>query len=240
MYRCGVCVANCPHGVYDIDRAPSPVVKNPEACVDHCHGCGNRCPAGAIAYVGDDTGWTPPGGGRPSAGPCCSCGCGGPSEKTVLAEYLYLDLQTCGRCMGTDEVLGEVLAALAPALKLAGYGIEYKKIKMETAELAERYQFLSSPTIRINGYDIGETVRENSCGDCSEISGGDIDCRVFEYEGTAYEVPPREMLAEAILKNVFGRTGGGPCAEYKLPRNLKAFFEGKDGRSFCFCGGKCR
>jgi ferredoxin len=31
-----------------------------ENCVDHCHGCGNKCPVGAITYVGEDTGWTPP------------------------------------------------------------------------------------------------------------------------------------------------------------------------------------
>lgn len=24
--------------------------------IDHCHGCGNKCPVGAISYVGDDIG----------------------------------------------------------------------------------------------------------------------------------------------------------------------------------------
>lgn len=54
--ECGTCSATCPHGVYDPSKAPSPVIKNPEACIDHCHGCGNSCPVGAITYVGDDTG----------------------------------------------------------------------------------------------------------------------------------------------------------------------------------------
>lgn len=58
--ECGTCVAKCPHDVYDSAKAPSPVVTNPEACIDHCHGCGNRCPVGAITYVGDNTGWMPP------------------------------------------------------------------------------------------------------------------------------------------------------------------------------------
>ena len=57
---CGTCVNFCSHGVYDKSKAPVPVVVYPGGCVDHCHGCGNQCPAGAIAYVGDDTGWTPP------------------------------------------------------------------------------------------------------------------------------------------------------------------------------------
>lgn len=58
--ECGTCSSGCPHGVYDMNKAPSPVVVHPENCVDHCHGCGNKCPVGAITYVGEDTGWTPP------------------------------------------------------------------------------------------------------------------------------------------------------------------------------------
>lgn len=72
--ECGTCVAKCLHGVYDAAKAPSPIVKNSEACIDHCHGCGSRCPVGAITYVGDDTGWTPPNSTQESAESCCSCG----------------------------------------------------------------------------------------------------------------------------------------------------------------------
>ncbi len=57
---CGICSTNCPHGVFDMAKRPVPVVVNPIDCVNHCHGCGNRCPVGAITYVGDDTGWAPP------------------------------------------------------------------------------------------------------------------------------------------------------------------------------------
>ena len=73
--ECGVCSSFCQHGVYDAVKTPTPVVTNPEACVDHCHGCGSRCPVGAITYVGDDTGWSPPKGAQPAAD--CGCGCGG-------------------------------------------------------------------------------------------------------------------------------------------------------------------
>ena len=77
--ECGVCVNVCPHHVYNKDKAPVPVVEHPEKCVDHCHGCGNRCPKGAITYVGEDSGWKPPHGPQndeqPSCG--CSCSCGG-------------------------------------------------------------------------------------------------------------------------------------------------------------------
>ena len=74
--ECGNCVKMCPHGVYDTKKAPAPVVTAPVSCIDHCHGCGNRCPAGAITYVGDDTGWTPPNGAGRQDDAGCSCGCG--------------------------------------------------------------------------------------------------------------------------------------------------------------------
>lgn len=238
--ECGTCVSKCPHNVYDKAKAPSPIVRKPEDCIDHCHGCGNRCPVGAITYVGDDTGWTPPNGNQESEESCCSCGCGESSGKKVLVEYLYLDLQTCDRCIGTDNVLDEVIMTLTPALQMAGYEVEYNKIKMETAELAEQYQFLSSPTIRVNGQDICQSVAENSCGCCSDISGTDVDCRVFEYNGETYEIPPKEMLAVAILQVVFGQAEPGcSCGGYELPENLKDFFEGKKNKSGCSCGGNC-
>lgn len=234
--ECGTCVAKCPHGVYDTAKAPLPIVKKTEACVDHCHGCGNRCPVGAITYVGEDTGWTPPNGEPTAKESCCSCGCKAASEKKVVIEYLYLDLQTCDRCIGTDNVLDEVMLTLTPALNLAGYEVEYHKVEMQTVELATQYQFLSSPTIRVNGQDICQSVTENNCGCCSDISGTDVDCRVFEYNEETYEIPPKEMLAEAILQTVFGSDEFGcSCGKYKLPENLKVFFEGKEAKSGCSC-----
>jgi len=238
--ECGTCVAKCPNGVYDVKKAPSPVVLNPGACIDYCHGCGNRCPAGAITYVGDNTGWTPPNSAPESGEPCCSCGCESPGKK-VLIDYLYLDLQTCDRCIGTDKVLDEVLLTLTPALSLSGYTVEYKKTEMKTAEIAKQYEFLSSPTVRVNGRDICSSVKESSCGCCGEISGTDVSCRVFEYNGEGYEVPPKEMLSEAILKAVFGEAESKRCTGgFKLSENLKAFYEGKDSKSSCSCGGNCR
>ena len=170
---------------------------------------------------------------------CCSCGCGD-CEKKVLVEYLYLDLQTCERCIGTDSVLDEVMLVLTPALKLAGFTVEYKKIEMKTVDMAIKHQFVSSPTIRVNGQDICKSVAENSCGCCSDISGTDVNCRVFEYNGQTYEVPPKEMIAKAILNEVLGYTEAGySCEKYEFPENLREFFEGKKNKSGCSCGGNC-
>lgn len=236
--ECGTCVEKCAHGVFDPEKAPCPVVVNPGACIDHCHGCGSLCPAGAITYVGDDTGWTPPHASGTADVPVCCCAGDNGAKKQVLVEYLYLDLNTCDRCIGTDGVLDEVVAALTPALELAGYSVVYRKTEMATAQLAIQHRFLSSPTIRVNGQDICASVAENSCGCCSDISGTDVSCRVFEYEGAAFEVPPAKMLAEAILKNVFGASCGCGGGEYSLPENLRQFFEGKN-HARCACGGGC-
>lgn len=238
--ECGTYVAKCPHSVYDTTKAPSPVLKNSELCVNYCHGCGDRCPVGAITYLGDDTGWVPPSGEKLVEESCCSCGCETAPEKKIVIEYLYLDLETCDRCIGTDNILEEVMMALTPALSIAGFEVKYNKIEMRTVEIAEQYRFLSSPTIRVNGKDICRSVTENSCDCCSDISGTDVNCRVFEYKGESYEVPPKEMLAEAILNAVFGQVETG-CSneEYELPENLIEFYEGKRNKYSCSCGGNC-
>lgn len=226
--ECGTCVNFCPHSVYDTEMTPVPVVKNPNGCIDQCHGCGNKCPVGAITYANDATAWIPPVFEKEE------------SLKLVMVEYLYLDLETCERCMGTDAVLEEVLGVLSPALELAGYGIEYRKIEIASAELAQRHHFLSSPTVRVNGRDICQTVQENECGCCSEISDSNVDCRVFEYEGSSYEVAPKKMLAESILKNVFGTpTEACSYSDYTLPENLERFFSGKEAKQKCSCGCDC-
>ena len=51
--ECGACVTKCSHGVYDKEKAPSPLVIYPEGCIDGCHGCGNLCVQKAIAYSGE-------------------------------------------------------------------------------------------------------------------------------------------------------------------------------------------
>lgn len=161
-------------------------------------------------------------------------------SKSVKIEYLFLDLQTCDRCIGTDRILDEVVETITPVLALAGYQVEYQKIEMSTAELAEKYRFQSSPTIRVNGQDICTAVKESECGCCSQISGTAVDCRVFEYEGSVYEVPPKAMLVEAILHTVFAPDEAPCCNGYTLPENLKLFFTGKASiNGSCCCSSGC-
>lgn len=164
----------------------------------------------------------------------CSYGC-----KKILIEYLYLDLKTCDRCIGTDAVLEEVLKEICPALLCAGYEVEFEKKEISSREMAAEYRFLSSPTIRVNGMDICESVAENNCGCCSDISGTDVECRVFEFEGENYDVPPKKMLASSILGAIFVPKGERCCREYSIPKNLITFFNGKEKKTKCSCGPNC-
>ena len=130
--ECGVCMDFCSHGVYHLFR---PVVIHPQGCVDHCHDCGNNCPVGAITYHGEDTGWIPPKTEH--------------TEKSLVIEYLYLDLTTCDRCMGAEAVLDEVVAVLKPALELAGFCVDYKK----------QENIKSSAAAYINSFSIKNKIR---------------------------------------------------------------------------------
>ena len=69
--KCGACVKKCGNGVYNKQMYPKPVIVNPIGCIQGCHGCGNLCPTGAITYVGDQSGWTPPMGKKAPPDPCC-------------------------------------------------------------------------------------------------------------------------------------------------------------------------
>ena len=150
------------------------------------------------------------------------------SRQKIVIDYLYLDLNTCDRCIGTDQVLEEVIHVISPAFQIAGYDILYNKVEMETEPIAIRNEFVSSPTIRVNGQDICLSVKESSCGCCSDISGTPVDCRVFEFEGRDFDVPPKEMIATAIFEAVFSGVERETEKDvYHLPDNLKTFYAGK-------------
>ena len=160
---------------------------------------------------------------------CCGPGAGScePPKTTreITIDFLYLDLETCDRCRSTDSSLDEALDAVSQVLSAAGYAVKVNKVKIDTSEMAVHYQFLSSPTIRINGADIMPEVLESNCGDCGDICGDSVDCRVWEYDGALYNQPPRALIVDAILKEVYGGGHKDAQTDYKLPENLKKFFD---------------
>jgi hypothetical protein len=162
------------------------------------------------------------------ANECCSCGsgCCTPKEKRkILIAFLFLDLSICTRCKGTEDALDEAICDVGAVLNAAGFEVLVNKIHVNTKELAIQYKFESSPTIRVNGKDIDVDVKESLCECCGDLCGDNVDCRVWTYQGEEYTIPPKALIVNAILAEVYG--GGLPVQEkeYTLPKNLEAFYE---------------
>ncbi|MCL2319377.1 MAG: DUF2703 domain-containing protein [Treponema sp.] len=249
--ECGACVEKCSHGVYDKKSPMKPVIINTDGCIEGCHGCGNLCPTGSITYVGENTAWKPP---KPkqektTVNADCGCGCGpgdsccddsvaaGPAAKDLTIDFLYLDLQTCERCISTDETLQEAIHVLSGTFDSLGYKVTLNSVNITSKELAEQYRFESSPTIRVNGVDICTELTESGCADCGTIAGDSINCRSFVWEGKEYNQPPAAMIVDGILRVLYGNARKSKTS-YTLPENLKKFFAGrKPAKSeTCNCG----
>lgn len=158
-----------------------------------------------------------------------------------MIDFLYLDLRVCTRCQGTDQSLEDALAEVSGLLGAAGAEVIVNKINVTSEELAIQHRFVSSPTIRVNGRDIQMEVKESLCESCGDLCGEDVDCRVWVYQGNEYTVPPKAMIIEAILKEVYGGHSSSPVEpEYVLPENLKRYYaaineQGKGGGSGTRC-----
>ncbi len=176
---------------------------------------------------------------------CCSgsSGCCGTSQEKVQVkkeakkqldiDFLYLDLSVCERCQGTETNLDKAVDEVSVVLKSAGYEVNVNKVNIITRELAMKYEFVSSPTIRLNGKDIALEFKESLCQDCGDLCGDSVDCRVWVYEGVEYNEPPKEMIVNAILKEVYvgGVSTASKKEEYVLPSNLEVFFQGLDNQN---------
>lgn len=148
-------------------------------------------------------------------------------SKQLKVDFLYLDLNTCDRCIATDDTLNEALTELSEVLHTLGYEPTVSKVNIITRELAEKYHFVSSPTIRVNGQDICGHVTENNCCSCGDLCGDTVDCRTFTYEGGTYEQPPKALLVDGILRAIYGQIPQNETT-YTLPENLKRFFAGRE------------
>ena len=163
-----------------------------------------------------------------SCGPeCCEASMDMKAEnKRIIIDFLYLDLSVCTRCQGTDTNLDEALEEVSRVLEATGVEVILNKINVLSEELARQHRFISSPTIRVNGHDIQIDAIESLCESCGDLCGDEVDCRVWVYQGKEYTIPPKAMIIEAILKEVYGnKSGDNEEKEFKLPENLKHFYE---------------
>lgn len=164
---------------------------------------------------------------------CCSCGSSNcctpqPERKNITIDFLYLDLTVCERCQGADTNLDLAVNEVSKVLSAAGYDIKVNKVNITSEELAIEHEFISSPTIRINGRDIDLNVKETVCKECGDLCGdSSVECRVWEYEGKEYTEPPAAMIINAIMKEVYSNANSNPLEreEYVLPENLRTFFK---------------
>ncbi|SMP68628.1 DUF2703 domain-containing protein [Anoxynatronum buryatiense] len=154
------------------------------------------------------------------------------TDRHFQVDFLYLDLTICNRCQEAETNLEEALAEVEETLKVAGIQVTVNRVNVNTEALARQHRFVSSPTIRINGSDIQQLVQESQCHCCGDLCGDEVDCRVWLYRGQIYEAPPRAMIMEALLKEVYGGNAccGTPAKAvagkpYELPENLKRFYD---------------
>ncbi len=152
-------------------------------------------------------------------------------NRPLLLEFFYIDLTTCERCIGTEEILTAAIAEVAPVLRMSGFALEIKKTLVSTEEQARDLRLLSSPTVRVNGQDIQMDVRESQCVACGSICGDEVDCRVWVWRGEEYAVPPKQMLVDGILRAVYGDKHVEEESSFQeLPLNLKKFFAAKKNK----------
>lgn len=146
-------------------------------------------------------------------------------KKRITIDFLYLDLSVCTRCQDTDASLDEAIVDVSKVLDATGIEVVVNKINVISEELAIKYKFVSSPTIRVNGHDIQMEVKESLCESCGDLCGNDVDCRVWVYQGEDYTEPPKAIIIEGILKELYGDNKSEYIEkDYIMPENLKKFY----------------
>lgn len=151
--------------------------------------------------------------------------------RKIVIDLLYLDVNVCDRCQGAQGALEEAIALLAPVFEATGVEIVLNKIHVTSEEQAVKLGFVVSPTIRVNGQDIQVNFRESQCESCGTLCDceGGVSCREWEAQGQWYTAPPKGLLIEGILKEVYGGGRHVQPVSQKMkeaPENLKRFFSG--------------
>ncbi len=151
-------------------------------------------------------------------------------SRSLDIEFMYLDLSVCTWCQSTESNLEEAIAEVALVLKATGVNVNVKKIHIQSEEQARELGFISSPTIRINGQDIQLDVKESLCDSCGDLCGDNVDCRIWTYQGKEYTAPPKGMIIDAILREVYGgskKSVETSTPSREVPENLRRFFTAK-------------
>lgn len=157
-------------------------------------------------------------------------------RRIIEIDFLFLDLNTCTRCVGTNKNLEEALNSVEHVLLLADVMVQVNKVLIDSPEMARAHRFVTSPTIRVNGRDIALETKESKCDSCTDLCGcaEGTDCRVWVFRGQEYTEAPVAMIVEAVLQEVFQTSSATNSAilEYEdVPRNLERFFDATAARA---------
>ena len=160
-------------------------------------------------------------------------------RREVEIEFLYLDLEVCGRCRGTDASLETALRSVAGVLEAADVNVRVSKTRVDSEEQARSLGFASSPTIRVDGRDVALEFRESPCESEACACGNDsIQCRVWVYRGEEYTEAPVPLIVDAVLSAVYHPQRSRlatPTPAADIPENLRRFFRGRPDRPSASC-----
>jgi hypothetical protein len=146
-------------------------------------------------------------------------------KQKINIEFLYLDLEECGRCRGTNANLDAAVAEVSKILKEAGVAVSVKKTQVTSERQARKLELVTSPTIRVNGKDIALELRESCCRACTAGCEASVNCRVWVFQGREYTVAPKAMIIDAILREVYAERPAGAVPSFAdVPENLKRYF----------------
>jgi hypothetical protein len=159
--------------------------------------------------------------------------------RVLNVELVVIDLSVCARCVPTGDQLDNAVRLLTPVAEAMGIELKYRAIVVQSADEAKQHALLSSPTIRINGRDIAQDIRESVCESCGDLTENNtvVDCREWHYRGKVYSAAPLPMLLEAIMGAMLNIDKEPPVATApldELPANLQTYFANrKRGRNSC-------
>ena len=105
---------------------------------------------------------------------------------------------------------------------------------MRSLEQARELQFVTSPTIRVDGRDISPEPLESECGADGCGCGPGASCRLWRYAGADHTAAPVGLIVDAILSALYaGPAAADTPTAYEVPDNLIRVLAG--GRGGC-CG----
>jgi len=181
-----------------------------------------------------------------------SCGCNSttsPSANkaaiTLKVDFLFLDDSVCVPCGSTARNLSEAVDMLMSPLDAMGINLSVEKIHVTDQKVAAENEFLTSPTIRVNGRDVDPARTEDDCATCADLAGGatPVKCRNWNWHGNVYQAAPVGKVVEAIMEEALNLTkdkegccvGNEEGQAYALPDNLRQFFVARERNEKLCC-----